>query len=140
MMTHEMLQSQHLLPDKGEQDVTSDLFAGSTAGMREPYEEQPMLTAYEITFLRRRLCGFCNADLKQIPVLPAGSSLKQGALYLDLTEHPPCAFTAHAGMKVAPEHFYVPQHLVPDRLWCRLLGRPQPDPLWKRLTGGDLTD
>ena len=139
-MTHALLQSHQSLPNESEHDVVPDFFVGGTAVMGEPHEEQLMMTAYEILSLHGRLCGFCNADLKQIPVLVAGSSLEQGIVYLDLAERPPCAFTAHAGMKVAPDHFYVPQHLVSDRLWSRLLGRPQPDPLWMRLTGGDQPD
>lgn len=96
-----------------------------------------MLTAYEITSLCRRLWGFSHAELKQIPILPAGCCLEQGAIYLDLTEHPARAFTASVEMEARADRFYVPKSQIPDRLWNRLLGRRQPDQLWMRLTGGD---
>lgn len=96
-----------------------------------------MLTAYEFPSLCRRLWGFSHAELKQIPILPAGSCLKQGALYLDLTEHPARAFTVPVEMEVYADRFYVPKSQVSDRLWNRLLGRHQPDQFWTRLTGGD---
>lgn len=127
-------------PDEWEQDVPPDFFVGISSEREAPYEEGAMLTAYEIPSLRRRLFGFCNAELKQIPVLPEWRLLEQGATYLDLIERPPREFTAPAEMAIAADHFYVPKSQVPEELWNRLLGRHKPDDLWTHLTGGDEPD
>lgn len=139
-MTQAMLLSHQRALDESEQDVTPDFLVEITSVLEALHKERETLTAYGIPALRRRLFGFCNADLKQIPVLPGGSRLEQGATYLDLTERPPCAFMALDDMEAGAGHFYAPKSQVPDRLWNRLLGRHQPDPLWTRLTGGDQPD
>lgn len=139
-MTQTMLLSDQQALDEPEQDVTPDFLVEISSGLEASHKEPEMLTAYDIPLLCRRLFGFCNADLKQIPILPGGSRLEQGAAYLDLTERPPRAFMALEAMKASADHFYVPKSQVPDQLWDRLLGRHQPDPLWTRLTGGDQPD
>lgn len=135
-----LLSRQRALNELEQDDVTPDFFVEISSVLEAPHKEHQTLTAYDIPSLCRRLFGFCNADLKQIPVLPGGSRLEQGATYLDLTERPPRAFMALDDMEASAGHFYASRSQVPERLWNRLLGRPQPDPLWMRLSGGGQPD
>lgn len=139
-MTHGMPLPQQPHPDEWEHDLNPDFLAGMNYGLEGPHAEQLMLTAYEIKTLHGRLPAFSNEELKQIPILPEGSRLEQGATYLDLNDPQRRAFTATADMEGGPHHLYVPKSEVPYPLWDRLVGRHYLDQLWTRLTGGQEED
>src|SRR5437667_7810699 len=86
-------------------------------------------TAYEIKNLHDRLQDLHDDDLKQVPILPEGARLEQGATYIDLREHDPREFTARADMVAGPANWYVPKTEVDYQLWNRLIGVDNPERL-----------
>ena len=84
--------------------------------------EQALPTAYDVKEAHRRLDGFADDDLKQIPVIPQGTRLEQGATYIDLQAPQPKEFTATGNMEAGPANLYVPKTQVSYPLWNRLIG------------------
>jgi hypothetical protein len=76
--------------------------------------------------LHARFSHWPDADLKQIPVLPAGSRLEQDATYIDLAAARPSEFTATANLEAGSGQSIVPKSEVPYQLWNRLLGITNP--------------
>lgn len=126
-MTHSMPLPHQPHPEEWEHDLNPDFLAGINYGLEGPHEEQVnMLTAYEIKTLHERLPVCSNEELKQIPVMPVGSRLEQGATYLDLAAPICCEFTATADMEAGPNNLYVPKSEVPYQIWNRLIGGHEP--------------
>ena len=69
-----------------------------------------------------RLVGWSDDELRQIPLLPVGTRLEAGAIYVDLREPARREFTATADMQVPTDGLYVPRSEVDHRAWNRLLG------------------
>jgi hypothetical protein len=88
------------------------------------------LTAQEIKDLQRGwLRGLTNEQLKEIPVVPVGSRLRQGATYLDLNDPQRRPFTAMGGMVADETNYYVPKDDIDYTLWNRLIGVTNPERL-----------
>ncbi|MFN2563515.1 MAG: hypothetical protein ABR499_00720 [Gemmatimonadaceae bacterium] len=83
-------------------------------------------TAYDVKEIHRSLSGFSDDDLKQIPILPEGTRLEQGATYIDLAEERPSEVKVNAGVIARAGHYYVPKNRVPYMLWNRLIGEAKP--------------
>ncbi len=64
--------------------------------------------------------------MKQIPIVPEGTRLKQGATYLDLHAEHPQSFTARANMVAGPDNWYVPKTDVTYPPWNYLIGVREP--------------
>lgn len=115
-----------LLPPEGphpfSQDLNPDFLAGENYGEQGPHPEKTARTAYDIKGAHRLLAGIEDDDLKQIPILPLGSRLEQGATYLDLHAPTPQEFTARGDMVTEDGHWYVPKSDVPYWIWNRLIG------------------
>ena len=95
-----------------------DLHPQSEAGDRAG----AVRTAYDQKAAHRHLANYTDDELKQIPILPTGSRLAQGATYLDLAERQPREFTATAEMRASDDNLYVAKTEVDYQLWNRLLG------------------
>jgi hypothetical protein len=108
-------------PPEWEGDLNPAHMAGQNIGPTDIGEESSY-TAYDIKDLHRALAAFTNDELKQIPVLPEGTRLQQGATYIDLTEHPPTEFKVNGGVATGRGQLVVPKDRVPYTLWDRLLG------------------
>jgi hypothetical protein len=65
-------------------------------------------------------------QLKQVPVLPDGARLEQGATYVDLATARREEFTATGNMSAEPGHAYAPKDRVPYEIWNRLIGEEKP--------------
>lgn len=100
--------------------------AGANVGAAGPHPEQDARTAYELKSLNQRLQDYTDDELKQIPVLPRGSRLEQGATYIDLADAAPREFTATGEMEAGPENRFVPKSVVDYSLWNRLIGVKNP--------------
>jgi hypothetical protein len=88
------------------------------------------LTAQERKDLQRgSLRGLTNEQLKEIPVVPVGSRLRQGATYLDLNDPQRRPFTAMGGMVADETNYYVPKDDIDYTLWNRLIGVTNPERL-----------
>jgi len=84
--------------------------------------KEPPRTAYDVEEAHRQLVGWTDEELKQVPLMPIGARLDEGATYVDLRDPARREFTATAEMQVPPEGLYVPRSEVDHRTWVRLLG------------------
>jgi hypothetical protein len=78
-------------------------------------------TAADFKDLTEVLSTFQRDELAQIPVVPTGVRLKQGAVYLDLDNPRSGAITATGEWKAETENRYVPKAEMPYEYWNRLL-------------------
>jgi hypothetical protein len=76
----------------------------------------------------RRLDNFTDDQLKQIPVLPAGSRVEQDATYIDLATSNHEEFKATSDRAAGPNSLVVPKSEVDFQSWNRLRGRDRPVP------------
>jgi len=95
------------------------LFAARAAG-------GPLLTAYDIEEAPQLLRDYSDDELRRIPILPEGTRLEEGAVYLDLRDPARCPFTATDGMTAGAHHYYVPKARIEYPLWNRLIGVTDP--------------
>jgi hypothetical protein len=114
-------------PDEWQRDLNPDHLAGQNIG---PGSAGTRASADRTAFHMRKsgmdLRGMGDDELKQIPVLPDGERLQQGATYVDLYEQPRREFTARGDMSAAAGNAYVPKDRVPYQVWNRLIGEPKP--------------
>ena len=116
-------------PEAWRDDLNPRFLAGQNVGVAGPHPESDAHTAYELKDAHRRLREFGDDELKQIPILPRGSRLEQGATYVDLAD-PDCReFTARGDMEAGPDNWYVPKAAVDYQLWNRLIGIRDPERL-----------
>ena len=113
-------------PDEWQRDLNPDHMEGQNIGPTSDDRERAITTAYEVKELHRTLKGFADDDLKQIPIVPPGTRLQQGATYIDLADAPPSEFKATGGVTARQGHYYVPKDRVPYPLWNRLIGEEKP--------------
>ncbi len=116
-------------PDEWQQDLNPNSMAGQNVGLEGPHPEKDAPNAYEIKELHSTLEGYTSDELKQIPVLPPGSRLEQGAKYVDLMDSKRKVFTAMGNMEAGPSNRYVPKTEVDYQLWNRLIGVQNPERL-----------
>ena len=72
---------------------------------------------------------FSEDELKQIPILPSGSRLRQGATYVDLRDPSRHEFTALGNTEAGPGNRYVAKDSVDYVIWNRLIGVQNPERL-----------
>jgi hypothetical protein len=120
-------QQEHKHPRDLEADLNPNHMGGQNTGPDQTEREIAIATAYDIKDLNRQLAGdFTDDDLKQIPVLPTGTALEQGATYVDLAASPREAFKINAGRHAEDGHWYVPKNRTPYTIWNRLVGAEKP--------------
>ena len=107
-------------PDNYQNDLNPETFAGENFGLEGPNYGKSAPSAETLKELHEMLPQFTNDELKQIPVLPVGVRLQQGATYLDLGSLEQGEFTATSDMTVQPGTYLVPKSEVPYDLWNRL--------------------
>lgn len=107
-------------------DLHPDPEAGQNTGQRLPEDVQ---TAYDIPMIHRALEGFNDDELKRIPIVPEGTRLKQGAIYVDLLAPDREEIKARGDMEAGPVNAYVPKNEVDYQLFNRLIGITNPERL-----------
>jgi hypothetical protein len=114
---------EHKHPEPYQQDMNPDAAAGQNFDKigRHPEKDNPR-TAYDVKEAHRQLVDWTDDELKQIPLMPAGARLEQGATYVDLRDPARREFTATGDMQVPADGLYVPKSGVDFRTWNRLLG------------------
>ena len=128
-MTDKRFQPESPHPDEWQQDLNPDMLAGiNRSDLGADAAEQP-LTAGNIGDLKRALPEFTKDELKQIPVLPPGTRLEQGATYIDLATPDRREFTATADIEAGPHNWFVPKSETDYQLWNRLIGVTNPERL-----------
>jgi hypothetical protein len=118
------------IPPEWDQDLHPSGAPGQSQEVGELETGKFGLTAAEIKELQQGpLRELTDEQLKEIPVLPVGSRLRQGATYLDLNEPRRRPFTAMGGMVAGENNYYVPKDNIDYTLWNRLIGVTDPERL-----------
>lgn len=115
-------------PQEWAADLNPNHMAGQNIGERSADREQGLPTAYDVREVHRALSDFRDDELKQIPLVPPGARLRQGATYLDLGGGAPGEeFTAMGDMEAGDDNRYVAKDQVPYEIWNRLRGIEDPE-------------
>ena len=114
-------------PAQWQQDLNPNHLAGQNIGAASDSAREAEWTAFHL-----RKAGLDNTvvndeELKQVPLVPEGTRLQQGATYVDLMRDPTQEFTARADMIAGSENAYAPKDKVPYEIWNRLIGEPKPE-------------
>jgi hypothetical protein len=119
-------QAQRKHPDRSGDDLNPDRLQGQNVGP-SPAEDSNARTAAQIKEVTELLPNFRNDELREIPIVPRGSRLKQGAVYLDLRKPASGSFQTTGEMTAGPENLYVPKAEVAYEYWNRLIETLCPD-------------
>jgi hypothetical protein len=114
-------QEQEKHPPEWRTDLNPARMEGQNIGASSKNNDSLAPTAADIGVLAGRLNGFTRDELSQIPIVPAGTKLKQGAVYLDMRIPSPVPFTATADITAKEMNFYAPKAEIPYELWNRLV-------------------
>lgn len=114
----------HPEPHRG--DLNPDRMRGQNVGAGAGDINAGVTNASHVKKLTRNLEGFTHDELTQIPVLPDGARLQQGAVYVDLFDPERAAFTAEGNDRAPPGRALVPKSETPYMYWNRLLGEEDP--------------
>lgn len=77
-------------------------------------------SAFEAKRLHTKLADLTDDELKNVPLVPTGTRLVEGAQYIDLNHLERGAFVADSRMISGPEDVYVAKKAVDYVLWNRL--------------------
>jgi hypothetical protein len=102
-----------------EDDLRPDNLAGEDHGPQSLSREIG-LTAYDVKDLHTRLADLTDDELKNIVIVPVGTTLEQGAKYIDLQHLEQGEFVALANMVADEDHYFVPKKETDYVLWNRL--------------------
>ncbi|GIV96406.1 MAG: hypothetical protein KatS3mg057_1063 [Herpetosiphonaceae bacterium] len=117
-------------PEQWREDLNPDAHEGVNYGVLGPHPEKRAPTAYDLKDVHAQLRkDFDDAQLKMIPILPPGTRLEQGAVYIDLNNPQRREFTATGDMEAGPDNRYVPKTEVPYWIWNTLIGVQNPERL-----------
>jgi hypothetical protein len=86
-------------------------------------------SAYDVKDVHQTWRDLSDADLKQLPVLPEGTRLEQGAVYFDLNDPNRGEIKALGNMEAGSQNRYVAKSAVPYPLWNALIGVDNPERL-----------
>ena len=118
-------QARQMHPDEWQKDLNPNHLAGQNIG-REAESSSEHLTAFHLRKRGYALRGLEDSDLKQVPLVPEGSRLQQGATYVNLAHDAPREFKATGNVTAASGDAYAPKDQVPYDVWNRLIGEPKP--------------
>jgi hypothetical protein len=108
--------------DRVPPQVGAGTMQGQNIGAAGEHPEKWARTARDVKRLHARFSDWLDSDLDEVPVLPTGARLEQGAVYIDLNDERPVEFVATGGMEATARHCYVPKREVPYSIWNRLVG------------------
>lgn len=106
-----------------DKDLRPHEMSGENHGAGTAQNEKAAPSAYEFKELHDRFPQFSSADLKNIPILPVGTRLDQGATYFDLMNPEKGEYSAVASEVVGENERIVPKTEVGYPLWNRLTGK-----------------
>jgi hypothetical protein len=105
-------------PERWRADLNPDAMAGQNLGNAgQAATATPVRTAYDHKSAHRRLSNLVDDDLKQIPIVPEGTRLEQGATYVDLNNLGSGELVARGDMVAGPGMLYVAKDSVDYVLW-----------------------
>jgi hypothetical protein len=111
------------------QDLNPEFLAGENYDLQGPHPEKTAPTAFDVKGAHDALQGLSDDELKQISILPPGSRLEQGAVYIDLRDPGRQEFSARGDMTAGRENWFVPKSDTPYWIWNRLIGVKNPERL-----------
>jgi hypothetical protein len=114
-------------PERYRDDLNPDPTAGQNHGVHRSGEMGP--SAYDVKDVHQTWRDLSDADLKQLPVLPEGTRLEQGAVYFDLNDPNRGEIKALGNMEAGSQNRYVAKSAVPYPLWNALIGVDNPERL-----------
>ena len=126
-MTEKQPQPGQQHPEEWRRDLNPNARAGQNDGGDQQLSNAP--TAYEVKGVHRQFHGFSDDELKRIPIVPSGTRLQQGAVYVDLQDESLSEFKATGDMAAGSGNWYVPKDEVDYQLWNRLIGVTNPERL-----------
>ena len=109
--------------DDFDKDLRPNEFAGENHGAATAQNEKNAPSAYEDKDLHAKFPQLSSADLKNIPILPQGTRLDQGATYLDLMNLEKGEYSAVGNETAGEKDRIVPKTEVGYPLWNRLTGK-----------------
>lgn len=114
-------QEQTKHPSQWEADLNPHSQEGQNIGRHSISNDPHQRTAADLKELTEKLSALRNDELAQIPIVPAGTQLKQGAVYLDLNDPELGPIKAEGGMTAGEDNYFVPKREVSYEHWNRLL-------------------
>jgi hypothetical protein len=108
--------------DRVPPQVGAETMEGQNIGAAGEHPEKAARTAKDVKAVHQRFSEWLDSDLDQVPIMPAGARLEQGATYIDLNDQRPSEIVATGGMEAGADNLYVPKTDVPYQIWNRLLG------------------
>jgi hypothetical protein len=114
-------QEQERHPSEWRDDLNPTRMEGQNIGASSKRKESGARTAADIDALAGRLNGFTRDELSEIPIVAAGTKLKQGAVYLDMRIPAPVPFTATADTTATEMNYYAPKAEISYEVWNRLV-------------------
>ena len=106
--------------DEFDKDLNPNPMAGQNTGVESIQPGRFERTAMDIDKLQH--LEFSDDELKQIPILKAGTRLQQGATYINLNDPEREEFTGVGDMTVDSNSLIVPKDQVGYLIWNRLIG------------------
>ena len=119
-------QAQQKHPDPWQHDLNPDHLAGQNIGPPADELASSRATAFHLRKRGHAVGGLDDEELKQVPLVPEGSRLQQGATYVNLADESYQEFTATAEITASQRDAYAPKDRVPYEIWNRLIGEPKP--------------
>lgn len=123
-------------PEPWLRDLNPNALAGQNIGPQNigPESDRPEehgIRASDLKEARARLPELSADELAELRILPVGSRLEEGAVYLDLLDRSRGEFKAEGSMHAAQGEWLVAKRDVDHELWNRLRGKLIP-----QATGG----
>jgi hypothetical protein len=128
-MKEQQLRPEDLPQDDFQRDLHPHTNAGINDSTRDDDSELNAGNAFDMTELHNELKDFTDDELRRIVVLPPGTVLKQGAIYLDLKAPDRSPFKVQSPITAGPNNAFVPKKETDYVLWNRLTGVDNPERL-----------
>ncbi len=109
-------------PEQWQRDLNPEPMAGQNRGVLDDQGQKELQTAYDIKDIHELLGNLTDDNLRQIPILPHGMRLQQGATYVDLHDPARTVFKARGDMMAEAHNWYVPKSEVDYQLWNEIIG------------------
>ncbi|NJN19059.1 MAG: hypothetical protein HC822_23805 [Oscillochloris sp.] len=107
-------------PEEWRRDLNPDPQAGQNRGGAHLNADETQ-TAVTLHSVQPHLADLSEEELRRVPIVPPGSRLKQGAVYLNLRDAANHEFTATGDQEATPNDLLIPKSEVDYPLWNKLL-------------------
>lgn len=117
--------------DSFDQDLHQNYGAGVNRADRGANPDQNAPSAYDMKEIHSLLPDLSDEELRRVVLMPEGSILEQGAVYLDLRHMDRGEFKAEKPEVVGPPNLYlfIPKQQVDYVVWNKLRGVTDPERL-----------